>query len=64
MPQKRSQRTEEQLEALLTLLEEQGVIGAEWADSIRNVHDHGQGFETAEAARNGDGPPDHSRGGQ
>lgn len=54
----------EQFEALLTLLEAQGVIGESYAESIRNVHDHGQGYETAEAARNGEQPPDHSRGGK
>lgn len=53
----------EQFEALLTLLEEQGVVGQSYADSIRNVHDHGQGFETAEAARKGEQPPDHGNGG-
>ena len=64
MKQHRDQRLMEQFEALLTLLEAQGVIGESYAESIRNVHDHGQGYETAEAARNGEQPPDHSRGGK
>lgn len=54
----------EQFEALLAKLEADGVIGAEYAESIRQVHDHGQGYETAEAAREGRPPPDHSRGQQ
>lgn len=62
MPQRRDQRTREQFEALLTYLEDEGVIGAEWADSIRNVTDHGQGFEIAEAKREGRGPPEHNNG--
>lgn len=52
----------EQFEALLTYLEEEGVIPADWAESIRGVNDHGQGFEVAQAAREGRGPPDHSAG--
>lgn len=63
MSQTRDQRLMEQFEALLTKLEEDGVIGSEWAESIRDVHDHGQGLETAQAAREGRQPPDHSRGG-
>lgn len=50
----------EQFEALLTHLEEEGVIASDWAESIRGVNDHGQGLEVAQAKREGRGPPDHA----
>lgn len=62
MTQTREQRTQEQFEALLTYLEEEGVIGAEWAESIRDVDGHGQGFEIAEAKRNGAASPPENSG--
>lgn len=62
MPQKRDQRLEEQFEALLTKLEADGVIGSDWADSIRHAHGFGSGREIAEAAREGRAPPEQSGG--
>lgn len=63
MTQTRDQRTKEQFEALLTYLEQEGVIAPDWAESIRRVRDHGQGNEIARAAREGRGPPDHANSG-
>jgi hypothetical protein len=63
MKQKRDQRNAEKLDALIGVLKEQGVIPEEWADSIDNINDHGQGREAREAAREGRGPPSWAGGG-
>lgn len=52
----------EQFEALLTCLQEEGVIGAEWAEAIRDVDGHQQGFEIAAAKRNGAASPPENPG--
>lgn len=56
----REQITTEKLNALIEVLENEGVLSAEWRDSLRAVRESGEGREVAEAAREGRGPPDHS----
>jgi len=57
MPQKRDQRNEEKLEALIEALVAEGVLPADWRDRIEEIEQHGDGRLLAQVAREGRGPP-------
>lgn len=59
----RDQLTNERLDALIEVLTEQGVLDPDWRDALENTRELGQGQEVAEAARQGQGPPDFVREG-
>lgn len=62
MPADRIQLLNERVEALTEALVASDAVSRDWADSVQNTEQIGDGTEVAEAARAGRGPPDFADG--